>query len=187
MSEADAISLLYGGMEKLGPGSDEDTLHVPGMLPPGLYPLVVDAGCGTGRQTLALAERLRTPVHAVDTFQPFLEDLDRKAAARGLGRLIQTHCMDMADIPEVFQGIDLLWSEGAAYSIGFPSALKTWHEAIKPNGFAAVSELCWLREDAPADARAFFQSEYPDMRSLDQNLAVVRADGLAPRSEALSG
>ena len=73
MSEADAISLLYGGMEKLGPGSDEDTRHMLGELPPGPYALVVDAGCGSGRQTLVLAGELQTPIHAVDLFRPVVE------------------------------------------------------------------------------------------------------------------
>lgn len=177
MSESDAISLLYGGMDKLGPGSDEDTRRVLGMLPPGPFPLVVDAGCGTGRQTLVLAEGLQTPIHAVDTFEPFLKDLERRAAEKGLDHLIQAHCMDMVDIPKAFRGIDLLWSEGSAYSIGFPNALKTWREAIKPKGFAAVSELCWLRDNVPTEVRGFFRREYPDMRSLDQNRAVVGEAG----------
>jgi hypothetical protein len=42
--------------------------------------------------------------------------------------------MDMKDIPQVFQGIDLLWSEGAAYNIGFANALATWAPALAPGG-----------------------------------------------------
>lgn len=82
--------------------------------------------------------------------------------------------MDMADIPSTFPEIDLLWSEGAAYNIGFSHALKTWHSAVKPDGFAVVSELSWLRDDAPIEVRQFFQSGYPDMRSVDQNRVIAQ-------------
>ena len=177
MNEVDPIGLLYGGMEKLAPGSDADTLKVLDMLPGQPYPLVVDAGCGSGRQTLVLAKQLQSTIHAVDTYEPFLTHLETRAREGGADHLIRTHCMDMAGIPDVFRDIDLLWSEGAAYSIGFPNALKRWHEAIRPGGFLVVSELCWQREDVPADVRQFFASEYPDMRSVDETLSVIRHAG----------
>ena len=95
------------------------------MLPKAVHGVIVDAGCGAGRQTLALAKRLQTPVHAVDSYEPFLASLTLRAKEAGIGHLVQTHCMDMADIPHKFHEVDLLWSEGAAYNIGFPHALKT--------------------------------------------------------------
>jgi len=85
--------------------------------------------------------------------------------------------MDMADIPSTFHEIDLLWCEGAAYSIGFSNALKTWHPAIKQNGFAVVSELSWLRQDPPGEVLQFFESGYPDMRSVDENWSVAEGSG----------
>ena len=154
MNEANPIDLLFGGMEKLGPGSDFDTLKVLNMLPKEDYGVIVDAGCGAGRQTLALAKRLQTLVHAVDSYEPFLSSLEMRAKEAGIEHLVQTHCMDMADIPRTFREIDLLWSEGAAYNIGFPHALKTWHSAVKSGGFAVVSELSWLGDDVPAEVQA---------------------------------
>jgi hypothetical protein len=35
-------------MEKLGPGSNSDTLKVLNMLPKEVHGVIVDAGCGTG-------------------------------------------------------------------------------------------------------------------------------------------
>lgn len=37
MSDANPIELLFGGMEKLGPGSNSDTLKVLDMLPQAVY------------------------------------------------------------------------------------------------------------------------------------------------------
>lgn len=121
----DPIQLLFGGMGKLGPGSDDDTLRVLRGLPRSRHELVVDAGCGAGRQTVVLARELRTTVHAIDSHQPFLDHLVLRAEAEGIGHLVEPRCMDMAAIPAVFSEIALLWSEGAAYNIGFANALRT--------------------------------------------------------------
>ncbi len=177
MSESDPIDLLFGGMEKLGPGGNDHTLHVLGMLPKRRFDVIVDAGCGTGRQTLALAGELRTLVHAVDIYEPFLEDLAKRAGEAGLRPLVETHCMDMQEIPSVFPRIDLLWSEGAAYSIGFAHALAIWSPAVKPGGHLVVSELTWLQEQVPPAVRGFFMSGYPDMQHAEQNVAAAVSAG----------
>jgi hypothetical protein len=116
-------------------------------------------------------------VHAVDSHEPFLADLARRAREAKLERLVQTHCMDMKDIPGVFRDIDLLWSEGAAYSIGFSNALATWAPALLPGGLAAISELSWLKEEVPEAVDEFFRSGYPDMQSVQQNVALATRAG----------
>jgi SAM-dependent methyltransferase len=173
----DPIDLLFGGMEQLGPGSNADTLHVLRLLPGRELRVVVDAGCGTGRQTIALAQELGTLVHAVDSHQPFLDDLARRARLADVEPLVRAHCMDMRDIPRMFEGIDLLWSEGAAYNIGFASALATWAPALVPGGFAVVSELSWLGRKAPDAVRQFFRTCYPDMQSVEHNRAATERAG----------
>lgn len=166
-------------MEKLGPGSNLDTLQALALIPHHRFAVIVDAGSGAGRQTLVLAHQLQTPVHAVDTSERHLSTLARHAGELGMAQLVRTHCLDMADIPAHFPAIDLLWSECAAYHIGFPRALETWFDAIRPGGYAVVSELSWLRErDAvPAAAREYFRAGYPDMRSVEDNLAIARRAG----------
>jgi len=164
-------------MKKLGPGSDADTLRVLAMLPGESFPTIVDAGCGSGRQTLALARRLATTVHAVDTSAAHLERLRQQAAELGIGHLVQTHCMDMAGIPGVFPPIDLLWSECAAYHIGFANALQTWFPAIRAGGHAVVSELSWLRETIPAEAREYLQAGYPGIGGVERNISLARDAG----------
>lgn len=85
--------------------------------------------------------------------------------------------MDMAGIPGSFPEIDLLWSECAAYNIGFPYALKSWFSAINPGGYAVISELSWLHDEIPAEAQQYFQSGYPDMRSVDRNISIAHDQG----------
>lgn len=177
VSSANPIDLLFGGMEKLGPGADADTLRVLETLPRSSFPVIVDAGCGAGRQTLALARRLNTTIHAVDSYEPFLQTLQGRAEREGLQQHVAPLCLDMQEIPLRFPRIDLLWSEGAAYNIGFAKALATWAAAIPPGGFAVVSELCWLRESAPSAVKEFFDAGYPDMASIAQNATVAQGAG----------
>lgn len=173
----DPIDLLFRGMEKLGPGDDVQTLHVLRWLPRRQFRVIVDAGCGTGRQALAIARGLGVLIHAVDCHQPFLDQLTRRAQAADLDHCIQTHCLDMREIPRLFPVIDLLWSEGAAYNIGFANALATWAPALSPGGLAVVSELCWLTERAPAEVREFFRTCYSDMQSVQENRTLAERAG----------
>lgn len=178
MNEYDPIYLLFGGMGQLGPGGDEYTLEVLRGLPERRYGTIVDAGSGTGRQTIALARELGIMVHAVDSHGPFLEDLRRRATEAGVGRLVETHQMDMADIPSVFQGIDLLWSEGAAYSIGFENALRTWAPTMKAGGFIVASELTLLADDPPERVKEFLARVYPAIQTVEKNVAAGEGTGL---------
>lgn len=177
MTDSDPIALLFGGMAKLGPGSDADTALVLRSLPQERFDLVVDAGCGAGRQSLVLARALDVPIHAVDSHQPFLDELRRRAEQAGVAPLIHAHCMNMSDIPATFSAIDLLWSEGAAYNIGFANALSLWAPALRPGGFAVVSELAWLQDEPPAPARDFFRIGYPDMKQTAENMILAEKAG----------
>lgn len=177
MSSPNPISLMFGGMEKLGPGDNAATLHVLRLLPKQQFGVIVDAGCGTGRQTLVLARELGTLVHAVDSHPPFLADLERRAEAAKLRQLVTTHAMSMKDIPRVFSSIDLLWSEGAAYNIGFATALAEWAPVVVPGGFVVVSELTWLTDQPPPAVREFFQTGYPAMQSVAENVAAAERAG----------
>lgn len=177
MNTYDPIELLFGGMEKLGPGANAHTRHVLKLLPKQQFRDIVDAGCGAGRQTMVLVKELGNLVHAVDSYEPFLSDLKQRAEESQIEHLVQTHCMDMKGIPDIFENIDLLWSEGAAYNIGFSNALTTWASAIKKDSFAVVSELSWLRVQVPDAVKEFFLSGYPDMQSIQQNIAIAENAG----------
>src|SRR5438093_10898786 len=177
MNYPNRVDLSYADVDKLSPEDDSLTLHVLRSLPQHRFEVVVDAGCGAGRQTMVLASELGTPIQAVDSYQPFLNRLKQRAKEKGLAHLVRTHCMDMKDIPSVFPKIDLLWAEGAAYNIGFANALTTWAKAIRPDGFVVVSELCWLRDKIPDAVREFFRSGYPEMQSVEQNIATAEEAG----------
>ncbi|HZI10683.1 MAG TPA: class I SAM-dependent methyltransferase [Myxococcus sp.] len=175
---ADAFFTLYSGLPRQGPGSDACTceaLRRLPALPPS--PRVVDLGCGSGRQTLVLAEALRTHVLAVDLHAPFLEALAQEAHARGLHGLVETRCQDMGALELSPASVDLLWSEGAIYHLGFGPGLRRWRPLLAPNGVAAITECSWLTPHPPAEAARFWAQAYPSMASVPDNRATAQAEG----------
>ena len=75
---------------------------------------------------------------------------------------------------------DLIWSEGAAYLIGFEYALSRWAPLLAPGGKIAVSEATWLQETRPVPAMQFWAAAYPDMQDVKSNLKALRRQGLEP-------
>jgi SAM-dependent methyltransferase len=79
------------------------------------------------------------------------------------------------------QSFDLIWSEGAAYIMGFEKALVAWKRLLKPSGYLAVSELIWLQPNPPTEVAEFFGREYPAMTSVENIVATLQASGYEPR------
>jgi SAM-dependent methyltransferase len=173
---SEAFFRLFEGLPRQGPGSDACTREAVRRLPVlRAMPRVLDLGCGSGRSALVLADALRTKMIAVDNHQPFLEQLRTSAQERGLQDLIEIRCADMG-APGVPAGsIDLLWSEGAVYLLGFEKGLRLWRPLLAPGGCLAASECSWLCADPPAEAVAFFREGYPDMAGIAENIGRARA------------
>ncbi len=165
-----ALLRLFEGHARQAPGSEASTREALRRLPFASQPRrIIDLGCGTGASTLVLASQLRAPVVAVDRLQPFLDQLERDAKARGLDALIETRCADFGALTEPEGSFDLLWSEGAIYWLGFEEGLKRWRPLLAPGGLAAVSEASWLVEDPAPEPAAFWREAYPSMGTVAEN------------------
>ena len=176
----DALFRLFEGLPRQGPGSDACTREALRRLPAlPARPRVLDLGCGAGRQTLVLAEVLQTKVVAVDLHRPFLDQLEAAARERGLAQLIETRRADMAALDVPPASVDLLWSEGAIYLLGFEDGLRRWRPWLAPGGLAAVTECSWLGEARSDEATAFWREAYPAMGSVADNLARAERAGFA--------
>ncbi len=174
-----ALAKLYEPLRRLGPGSEAATRRALAAcvgLPS--RPRVLDLGCGTGASSLLLATTLNCPIEAVDLFPAFLARLRRRAEAAGLDHLILPRREDFGKLETPERGYDLLWSEGAAYNLGFEMALKDWRRLLAPGGFLALTEVVWLKEP-PRRVAAFWEREYPGMLSRQE--ALERAGELGYR------
>ena len=173
---------LHRGLHRLGPGDDAFSQAVlDGLHDLAPEPAIADLGCGTGAGALLLASRFRRPVIAVDDQQAFLDDMMARAARMGCASLIDARCADIAAPGIARTSLDLLWSEGAAYAIGFGHALRVWRPLLRPGGYAVVSELTWFTADPPAEARAYWADAYPGMGDEAVNRGRAEAAGLVVR------
>ncbi|HPQ67926.1 MAG TPA: class I SAM-dependent methyltransferase [bacterium] len=168
---------IYTDLPQQGPGNDENTLKALAKLPLPPAPHILDVGCGTGRQTLQLAHVTGGTVIAVDNLQSYLFELQAKAKQAGLDERVVVRQGDMNNLPFARNSFDLIWSEGAIYIMGFGNGLQKWRKLLKPGGCLVVTEISWLREDAPLECHRFWQQEYPAMATVKENLRTIRANG----------
>lgn len=168
---------IHSGLPREGPGDNASTLRAYSMLD-GLpsNPRILDIGCGPGQQTLELAAISGGHIAAVDLHRPFLHELRARAFERGLGKQIATVNASMAALPFADQTFDLIWCEGAMYNLGFVEALTTWKRVLRPRGYMAVTEPCWLKAGAPDDVRKMF-AEYAAVAFADDWLPVIANAG----------
>lgn len=174
----DTFFKIYENLERKGPGSAEDTSRAYALcrnLP--RTPYILDIGCGSGVAAIELARISGGHVTAVDIHQPFLEETERTAEKGGLSDRITTTKADMAKLPFEKESFDLVWSEGAAYIMGFDSALNDWKRFLRPGGCMVISEAVWLRQDVPKALADFWKEAYPNMQSVEDNLSIIRTVG----------
>jgi trans-aconitate methyltransferase len=175
--EQEIFWAVHRDLPREAPGSDAATRQALAMIPDlPAVPRILDIGCGPGAQTVALAQAGAGVITAVDTHQPFLDDLARRAAQAGVADRIRPLNASMFDL-DFAEPFDLIWSEGAIYIIGFETGLRQWRSLLQPGGYTAVTELSWLKADPPAEALAFWQEAYPGMGSIATNLARATAAG----------
>jgi serine/threonine-protein kinase HipA len=141
---------------------------------------ILDLGCGPGRQTLVLARTLRHSVIAVDTHRPYLERLARAADDAGLSSLIETRQQSFFNLPKEPGGVALIWAEGSIYVPGFVDGLRLWRPLLVPDGLLVASDVVWLTDDPPAEARTFWeQEECNPLVTLAERCAQAEAEGFA--------
>jgi SAM-dependent methyltransferase len=182
MDELALIADLYRGTPRQGPGGEAQTalaLTLSGLASRGALN-VADIGCGTGASTLQLAASLDAHITAIDFLQPFLDALVSAVRDRGLSDRVTPLACDMASLPFEQDSLDLIWSEGAIYNIGFERGVHKWREFLKLGGVLAVSEITWLTGERPAAVEQFWTAAYPQIDTAAARLGVLEACGFTP-------
>jgi SAM-dependent methyltransferase len=163
-----------------GPGSDDETLRALELtrLDRIAKLNVADIGCGTGAATLVLAGALpNARIAAVDLFPEFLDILEQRAVAAGCFGRIETLAESMDSLPFTEESLDLIWSEGAIYNMGFRKGVEAWRPFLKPGGLLAVSEITWLRPNPPQEIFEHWNSEYPEIATVTEKIAALESAG----------
>jgi SAM-dependent methyltransferase len=175
----EALYKLHSGLPRESPGSAASTRCAIELLPKGFCPAsIADMGCGPGMATLVLAESFpEASILAVDTHQPYLDQLSNSAFAAGIADRVTVANRSMELAGETPGGFDLIWAEGSAYLLGVETALESWRPLLRPGGCIAYTELTWLTDDPPEDAVLNWQEIYPDMNTESGNLEIARSAG----------
>ncbi|MDD1017322.1 MerR family transcriptional regulator [Pseudomonas rubra] len=167
---------IFDGLDRLGPGSAEDTLQALRALPVEPQTLL-DIGCGRGVGTVLLARHTQGLVTAVDNDEYNLARLRQTVVANALQQRVSLVCASMTALPFENASFDALWAEGSAYIMGFTNALDSWRRLLKPQGFLVVSDLIWRTDKPRAQAASFWQKNYPGMTTLENRVSSIRAQG----------
>lgn len=176
------ICEYFSNVERQGPGSPEITLKALSFidnLTEGS--LIADLGCGTGGQTMTLAQNVRGQITGLDLFPDFIRIFNRNAQAHGLSDRVKGIVGSMTEaLPFGKESLDLIWSEGAIYNIGFERGLNEWRDYLKAGGYIAVSESSWFTDERPDEIYDFWMAHYPEMDTIPNKVAQMQRAGYVP-------
>lgn len=159
---------IHKDIPREAPGSFNSTKKVFSLLSeqPEL-PIILDVGCGPGKQTFDLANLTKGKIFALDNHKPYLDQIDKKVKEQNFSERIITQLGDMNNLPFDEDIFDIIWAEGSVYVMGIGRALELWKKHLKKNGYIIFSELCWLKNDRPEEIENYWNSFYGQMQSVD--------------------
>ena len=179
--DLELIVEYYATLERQGPGSPDltrkalsfvDNLHDDARI--------ADIGCGSGGQTMVLAQHAPGTVTGVDLFPAFIELFNRNAVNLNRQDRVQGIVESMDNLSFREEELDLIWSEGAIYNIGYERGLQEWRAYLKPGGYVAVSEASWFTDERPAEIEDFWMDAYPGIDTIPNKVAQMQRAGYVP-------
>lgn len=169
---------VYEDLPRQGPGNRCSAARAVGLCRElREFPTILDLGCGVGGQTLQLVELTSGSIVAIDSHAPSIKRLQAVIAERGLSQRVSAVIGDMAHPEQPLEGFDLIWSEGALYSIGLRNALNVCHGLLRPGGYLAFTDAVWRKENPPPVVKASFDLDYPTMGWLADDVAAIQDCG----------
>jgi ubiquinone/menaquinone biosynthesis C-methylase UbiE len=179
--DVNLIVEYYSSVERQGPGSPEVTIKALSFID-GLSneSRIADIGCGTGGQTMVLGKHAPGHITGIDLFPAFVNLFNTNAVKLNLQDRIKGIIGSMDNLPFQNEELDLIWSEGAIYNIGFERGLNEWRKFLKTGGYVAVSEVSWFTEERPTEISEFWMDAYPEIDTVSNKLAQMQKAGYIP-------
>ena len=175
------ICEYFSLIERQGPGSREMTLKALSFIDNlNNESVIADLGCGTGGQTMTLAQHTTGKVTGLDLFPGFIDRFNKNAALLNLQDRVKGIVGSMDKLPFEHQSLDLIWSEGAIYNIGFERGVNEWHNYLKTGGYIAVTEASWFTDERPAEINDFWNEAYPEIDTIPVKMDQLQKAGYLP-------
>lgn len=175
------ICEYFSNVERQGPGSPEVTIKALSFIDNLTNESrIADLGCGTGGQTMVLAQHAPGHITGIDLFPTFIDLFNLNADKQNLRDRVEGVVGSMDNLHFQKEKLDLIWSEGAIYNIGFEKGLKEWRKFLKKGGYIAVSEASWFTEERPAEIHQFWVDAYPEIDTIPNKVAQMQKAGYIP-------
>lgn len=175
------ICSLFLDTERQGPGSPGATLKALSFIDNlSETSRIADLGCGTGGQTMVLAQNAPGTVTGLDLFPEFIEKFNRNAEKLNLQNRVRGIAGSMDNLPFKKGSLDLIWSEGAIYNIGFERGINEWRDYLKPGGYIAVTEISWLTGERPDEIQDFWMQSYREINTVPVKIMQMQNAGYLP-------
>ena len=175
------ICEYYSSVERQGPGSPEVTNKALSFIDNLTNESqIADIGCGTGGQTMVLAQHAPGNITGIDLFPKFINLFNVNAAKLNLQSKVKGIIGSMDNLPFQKESLDLIWSEGAIYNIGFERGLQEWREFLKQGSYIAVTEASWFTDKRPAEIEEFWQDAYPGIDTIPNKVEQMQKAGYIP-------
>lgn len=168
----------YSNTPQQGPGSPETTLKALSFIDNLTEDSkIVDIGCGTGGQTKVLAQNTPGNILGIDLFPEFIDLFNENTKSLNLQDKMEGIVGSMDKLPFSNEEMDLIWSEGAIYNIGFEKGIKEWRRFLKKGGYMAVSEVSWFTEERPKEIDDFWNDAYPEIDTIANKVDQMQKAG----------
>ena len=175
------ICEYFSMMERQGPGSPEITIKALSFIDNLTdKSRIVDIGCGTGGQTMVLAKNAPGQITGIDLFPSFVDLFNFNAGRFDFKERIKGIVGSMDNLPFQNEELDLIWSEGAIYNIGFERGINEWYKFLKKGGYIAVSEASWFTEQRSSEIEQFWKDAYPEIDTIPNKVAQMQKAGYIP-------
>jgi SAM-dependent methyltransferase len=175
------ICEYFSSIERQGPGSPEVTVKALSFIDNLTNESkIADIGCGTGGQTMVLAEHTSGHITGIDLFADFIDIFNDNVRKRDLHDRVVGVVGSMDNLSFQNEELDLIWSEGAIYNIGFERGINEWRKFLKTGGFIAVSEASWFTEKRPDEIYRFWKDAYPGIDTISNKIGQMQKAGYIP-------
>ncbi|RPH32679.1 MAG: class I SAM-dependent methyltransferase [Bacteroidales bacterium] len=179
--DVNLICEYFSSVVRQGPGSPEVTIKALNFIDNLTNEsLIADIGCGTGGQTMVLAQHALGHIAGIDLFPKFIELFNLNAIKLNLQDRVKGVVGSMDNLPFQSEELDLIWSEGAIYNIGFERGLNEWRKFLKTGGYIAVSEASWFTDERPTEIDEFWQNAYSGIDTIPNKVNQMQKTGYIP-------
>jgi len=177
----DLIIETHLGLKRQGPGSPEMVIKALSFIDNHkCFSKTLDLACGTGGQTMVLAQSITGSITCIDLIPDFIKIINDNAKKLNLQDRVNGIVGSMDNLSFQKEEIDLIWSEGAIDTIGFEKGLTHWYDFLKINGYVAVTCPSWFTNERPAEIEKFWSGAGIGLDTIADNISIMQKIGYVP-------